>query len=103
MTIREKPGRLGLWGITSPGRRNRLGSAKEDTDAVPYAILRQKLLAVYERKSESDVRDPALNQLLKTRAILHFNGDYWYGVHPLVVDIMKEQGHLLEDAPGGVS
>ena len=83
--------------------RNRLGSAKEDAEAVPYATLRQKLLAVYKRESESDVRDPALNQLLKTRAILHFNGDYWYGVHPLVVDILKEQGHLPEDAPGGVS
>jgi len=60
-------------------------------------------LAVYAMKAESDVRDPALNRLLQTRAILHFNNDYWYGVHPLVVDILKAQGHLEADAPGGVS
>jgi len=82
---------------------NRLGSSQEDSDSVPYATLREKLLAVYAMKAECDVRDPALNRLLQTRAILHFNNDYWYGVHPLVVDILKAQGHLEADAPGGVS
>lgn len=103
---RQAIGEDDVWQAIRQARsnyRNRLGSAKEDADAVPYAILREKLLAVYRMEAESDVRDAALNRLLQTRAILHFNGDYWYGVHPLVVDILKEQKHLEADAPGGVS
>jgi len=35
--------------------------------------------------------------------VLQFNGEGWYGVHPLVVDILKEQGeaYVKPDEPGG--
>ena len=103
---REAIGEDDVWRAIRQARanyRNRLGSAKEDAESVPYSILREKLLAVYGMKTECNVPDLALNRLLQTRAILHFNDDYWYGVHPLVVDILKEQGHLEAGAPGGVS
>ncbi len=102
---REVIGEEDVWKAIRQARanyRNRLGSAKEDAESVPYSILREKLLAVYGMKTECNVPDLALNRLLQTRAILHFNDDHWYGVHPLVVDILKEQGHLEAGAPGGV-
>ncbi len=30
-----------------------------------------------------------------------FNGKGWYGVHPLVVDVLKTQEELPATAPGG--
>jgi hypothetical protein len=81
--------------------RNRLGYAQESAQRIPYTELRDKLKAVYEQEPASKVPDEALNQLLRSRAILHFNDVYWYGVHPIVVDILKEQEVLARDARGG--
>jgi hypothetical protein len=35
--------------------------------------------------------------------VLQFNGEGWFGVHPLLVDLLKEQGgeYVKADEPGG--
>ena len=44
--------------------------------------------------------DPILHSLLNSRAVQEFNGERWFGVHPLVVDILIEQ-EMLKSPPGG--
>jgi hypothetical protein len=68
---------------------------------IPYPEKTSKLLAVYNDAPDSGVPDAALYSLLRGRAIQEFNGDRWCGVHPLVVDILKEQRHLKPQDPGG--
>jgi hypothetical protein len=42
--------------------------------------------------------------LLRQRIVLQFNGAGWYGVHPLIVDKLKEISHSLKpDSLGGTS
>jgi hypothetical protein len=82
--------------------RDRLGTSREDSESIGYEVLKQKLLSVYRDEPNARIPDEALNRLLRSRAVLDFNGDYWYGVHPLVVDILKEQGALQKDDSGGV-
>jgi hypothetical protein len=81
--------------------RNRLGTSAEEPDAVPYEQLRAKLLQIYRDEALAQVPDAALYALLRSRAVLHFNGESWFGVHTVVVDILKEQELLAQDDPGG--
>ena len=78
----------------------RLGQSPYDVP-IPYPEKTSKLLAVYNDAPDSGVPDAALYSLLRGRAIQEFNGDRWCGVHPLVVDILKEQRHLKPQDPGG--
>ena len=81
--------------------RMRLGQSPYDQFPITYEDKLKKLLAVYQGAPDSEIPDPTLYSLLRARAIQEFNGKVWFGVHPLVVDILKEQGHLDSDAPGG--
>jgi hypothetical protein len=81
--------------------RLRLGQSPYDLQPISYAQKSAKLLAVYNREPDSDIPDPVLYSLLRGRALQEFNGDGWFGVHPLVVDILKEQQHLSPRAAGG--
>jgi GTPase SAR1 family protein len=81
--------------------RMKLGQSPYDAHPIPYSDKSARLLAVYDGAPDSDIPDPVLYSLLRGRAIQEFNGDGWYGVHPLVVDILKEQEHLKPQDPGG--
>jgi len=81
--------------------RMKLGQSPYDAHPIQYSEKTAKLLAVYGAAPDSDIPDPVLYSLLRGRAIQEFNGDGWYGVHPLVVDILKEQQHLKPQDPGG--
>jgi hypothetical protein len=81
--------------------RMKLGQSPYDAQPIRYSDKSAKLLAVYSRGPDSDIPDRVLYSLLRGRAIQEFNGDWWYGVHPLVVDILKEQQHLRPQDPGG--
>jgi hypothetical protein len=81
--------------------RLRLGQSPYDHHTIPYAEKAARLLAVYNRAADYDVPDPVLYSLLRGRAIEEFNGEGWFGVHPLVVDILKNQQHLRPQDPGG--
>ena len=80
--------------------RMKLGQSPYDAHPIPYAEKSARLLAVYGGVPDSDIPDPVLYSLLRGRAIQEFNGD-GFGVHPLVVDILKEQQHLKPQDPGG--
>jgi hypothetical protein len=81
--------------------RMRLGQSPFDLHQIPYSEKLERLIAVYNGSSANDVPDPVLYSLLRSRAVEEFNGDGWYGVHPLVVDILKAQQHLKPQDPGG--
>jgi len=81
--------------------RMKLGQSPYDAHPIPYLEKSQRLLAVYNGNPDSDIPDPVLYSLLRGRAIQEFNGDGWFGVHPLVVDILKDQQHLKPQDPGG--
>jgi hypothetical protein len=81
--------------------RLKLGQSPYDANPISYSEKSARLLAVYQGARHSDIPNPVLYSLLRGRAIQEFNGDFWYGVHPLVVDILKEQKHLLPQDPGG--
>jgi hypothetical protein len=62
-----------------------------------------KLAALYRGEPSAQIADRVLYLLLRHRMVLQFNGEGWYGVHPLVVDILKEQGdpYVRPGEPGG--
>lgn len=81
----------------------RLGESPFDEEPIPYDKKVHRLLSVYGGDQNSAVPDSVLYSLLRSRAIQEFNGERWYGVHPLVVDILKRQNHLQHSAPGGAT
>ncbi len=81
--------------------RMKLGQSPYDAEPIPYTEKSARLLAVYSDSPDNGIPDPVLYSLLRGRAIQEFNGDGWFGVHPLVVDILKEQQHLKPQDPGG--
>jgi hypothetical protein len=83
--------------------RNRLGESPHDPKPVHWEEKAAKLLAVYRGEAGSDIPDPILYSLLRARAVQEFNGERWFGVHPLVVDILKVQGKLNEGELGGTT
>lgn len=78
----------------------RLGVGPYDAEKLTYEQKATRLIAVYNRAPGYDVPDPVLYSLLNARAVQEFNGERWFGVHPLVVDILKTQGKL-EPTDGG--
>jgi hypothetical protein len=76
--------------------RNELGTAPNDPDDIPWDAKLKKLRDIYEGQPSANVPDKALYQLLRRRAVLFFNGKGRYGVHPMAVEILREQ--LVSDA-----
>ena len=70
----------------------RLGQNPFDTEPVTYDQKKERLKAIYMSEPKADVPDPVLYALLRARAVQEFNGEQWFGLHPLVVDIMIEHG-----------
>ena len=35
-----------------------------------------------------------LSELLKTLAVIEYNGERWCGVHPVLVDFLREKGRI---------
>jgi hypothetical protein len=59
------------------------------------------LKRIYKGEKEAQIPNPTLYALLNGRSVQEFNGQRWFGVHPLVVDILVRQKHLAEGAAGG--
>jgi hypothetical protein len=83
-----------------------LSSTSGDGLAVTWEQKLEKLMQVYDQKPQAKTRDAALNALLRVGAVQEFNGDGWFGVHPVVTDILGEQGLVAADDagryPGGI-
>jgi len=71
--------------------RNELGTAPGDADPTDWETKRKKLEAIYRDEPGADIPDPALYQLLRRRAVLFCNGVGRYGVHPMAVEVLREQ------------
>lgn len=83
----------------------RLGESvfdEEQAVTITYAQKAERLLEVYGNAQKPTVSDAVLYSLLRARAVQEFNTEGWYGVHPLVVDILQRQEKLLPDSDGKV-
>ena len=79
----------------------RLGQSPYDADQIDYDDKAALLVRIYDGEKEAQMPNPALYSLLNARAIQEFNGQRWFGVHPLVVDVLAAQKHLPTGAAGG--
>ncbi len=85
--------------------RNEMGTAPSDTDPTTWELKRDRLRSIYEQDPAAIVPDPAIYQLLRRRAVLFCNGKGRYGVHPLAVEMLREQlksDETFEYRGGGV-
>lgn len=92
----------------------RLGESLYDEDLLSsdkkermtYEKKAERLLRIYNQDETAKVPDPVLYSLLRSRAVQEFNGVRWFGVHPLVVDILNAQGKIQRQPdgtlPGGI-
>lgn len=80
----------------------RLGTGPYDDEKLTYDDKVKCLLDIYNQKETAKVPNAALYSLLRARAVQEFNGKRWFGVHPLVVDILKSQGALTANSSGEV-
>ncbi len=70
--------------------RDHLGENQYDVEKVKLDDKLAKLAAIYTGDPRASFSDPTLYALLHARAVQEFNGAGWYGVHPLVVDLLSE-------------
>jgi hypothetical protein len=71
-----------------------LGQSPFDQDPIPYTEKAALLKRIYAGKEDAKIPSPVLYSLLSARAVQEFNGKRWFGVHPLVVDILINQQQL---------
>ncbi len=84
--------------------RMRLGSGPFDLKPISAEEKSKQLLAVYNDEDGHDTPNAVLYALLRASALQEFNGTCWFGVHPIVVDIMKNNIRCLKpNDPGGSS
>ncbi len=104
LTITEKDAKAAINHLRSDYER-RLGQSPYDIDVVTYEAKAERLLKIYNNDSTAKIADPAVYSLLNARAVQEFNGKRWFGIHPLVVDILVEQGKIQPvngAVPGGI-
>ncbi|MCW3094545.1 MAG: hypothetical protein JWL77_163, partial [Chthonomonadaceae bacterium] len=73
---------------------NSLGSGPYDPQTITYDQKAERLVQIYNNVPASEVADPILHSLLRARAVQEFNGERWFGIHPLVVDTLFRHGKL---------
>ncbi len=80
----------------------RLGQSPYDSEKVTYQNKADRLKQIYEGDSKAQVADEVIYSLLRSKAVQEFNGQRWFGVHPLVVDILVKQKEIPRPETGGV-
>jgi hypothetical protein len=78
----------------------RLEQSPYDPETVSYKDKAERLLQIYENDKSAEITDAVLYSLLNARAVQEFNGKRWFGVHPLVVDILAAQKRLQRTETG---
>jgi hypothetical protein len=84
----------------------RLGESpydEEKVNKITYDMKAERLKSIYACDPVAKVPAPVLYSLLRARAVQEFNGTRWFGVHPLVVDILRAQGKLTLNEEGKVA
>jgi hypothetical protein len=82
--------------------QGRLGQSPYDSDKVTYPDKAERLLKIYNGDPTARITNDVVYSLLRSRAVQEFNGERWFGVHPLVVDILVKQGKIPQSSTGGV-
>jgi len=80
--------------------RNALGFSPFDLNPIPYTEKADRLFAIYDQEPRENVPDRILYTLIVARAVQEFNGESWFGLHPLVVDLLKLEGRFKTDDRG---
>jgi hypothetical protein len=80
----------------------RLGQSPFNQEEITYSDKVALLQRIYNGDKTAQMTNPVLYSLLSTRAVQEFNGQRWFGVHPLVVDILAAQKLLTPDETGVV-
>jgi hypothetical protein len=78
-----------------------LGQSPYSTEKVTYQQKADKLLEIYNSNYDATIHDEVVHSLLSARAVQEFNSERWFGVHPLVVDILVKQGKIQRPSGGG--
>ena len=81
----------------------RLGQSPYDPETISYEDKAKLLVRIYNGEKVAQMTNPALYSLLNSRAVQEFNGQRWFGIHPLVVDILIAQDYLQAGVAGGTS
>ncbi len=75
---------------------HRLGdNPLEEGDAIPYTDKAERLEAICRQDPNTSISDTVTHALIAAGAVQEFNSDRWYGVHPMVVEILRRQGKLV--------
>jgi hypothetical protein len=82
--------------------QRRLGQSPYDAETITYEDKAQKLLTIYNGNEKAQMADAVMYSLLEAKAVQEFNGQRWFGVHPLVVDILVKQKEIPRPETGGV-
>ncbi|MEO1390785.1 MAG: hypothetical protein AAFV85_25920 [Cyanobacteria bacterium J06634_6] len=77
----------------------RLGQSPYDVEEITYDDKATRLVDIYGNNREAYMTDRVLYSLLLARAVQEFSrdsdGERWFGIHPLVIDILVIQGRLI--------
>jgi len=87
----------------------RLGDSPHDEalsadgrERITYDKKAELMLRICRGEEDAKVPNAVLYSLLRSRAVQEFNGDRWFGIHPLVVDILAAQGRIERQSDGKV-
>ena len=53
----------------------------------------KRLIEIYQDPHPENT-DDVLSELLKTLSVIEYNGERWCGVHPVLVDFLREKGKI---------
>ncbi len=82
--------------------QGRLGNTQFDANPVETSMKIGRLKTLYERRDlTAEVGDNVLSLLLQANAVQEFNTEHWFGVHPLIVEVLKRFGDVPNNAAGG--
>lgn len=104
-TIKREHAEFATRDLRTRYKRKLGDSSYEMPSGSPQTSYEEKaacLVNLYDDKPEAQIPSPALYSLLRARAVLEFNGERWFGVHPLVVDILVAQGRIKRPLEGPV-
>ncbi len=72
----------------------RLGTDRFAEEPIDFTEKIHRLIDIYHNKPDSSRTDNILYSLLRSRAVQEFDGERWFGVHPLVVDYLVRNKHI---------
>lgn len=83
--------------------QSRLGTTQHDAMPIPNEQKVDRLTELYNAaRTGEDLPSDVLRVLLAANAVQEFNGQHWFGVHPMIVDYLQRATRIPEGSPGGL-